>query len=440
MLFCGLFSFYDEGWIKGGATMALMISGWVISCLFSSIPFVLSEPRLDFASALFESVSGLTTTGATTIADLSQWPCGILMWRAVMQWLGGLGILGVFVAILSYAGTGTKSLFANESSFKAGEATAARIHDVAMVMLKVYLVMTLVCFIGLRVLGMGWFDAVTHTFPTVATGGFSPHNSSIGHFAHWDTGHLIEAWIILFMLLCSFNFLIYALLIRRRWKRVKTEEEGRWFMGILISAMAVVLIAMKMEGKPFMEAVRGVSFTVVSIFSTTGFTNDDYEQWPLVGMLILLALMVVGGCSGSTSGGLKVSRLLVSMRCAYQEVVRAFRPNQIIRIQVNGNKLDEQARGQVILFLALLALVALGSTVMVALLETGSQMDMITAIGAVVGTLWNIGPAFGELGPTDNYAWLRPGTKLFLSVLMVLGRLELFALLVLFVPSAWRRY
>lgn len=415
--------------------------GWVLSGVFGAIPFVLGEPRLPPSAALFESVSGYTTTGSTVIADLSQWPRGILMWRSVMQWLGGLGILVLFVAILSTIGGGAKSLFRNESSFQPGEATTARIRDTALSLWKVYLSLTVVCLLGLKALGLSWFDAVAHAFTTVATGGFSPYDDSIAHFSSLANSLWIEIWLELFMLLGSTSFLIYVVIMRRDWARLRKLEEVRWyFLLVIVGILLVWAVGVWGGGHAVGETLRGAAFTTISIVSTTGYATADYELWPVGTHFVLLALMLIGGCAGSTSGGMKVSRLILLIRSASQEIVRAFRPNQILRMQVNGNPIDEVARGQTVLFVALFSLMALGSMVVVAIIETAHGIDFETAVAAVLSTFGNIGPGFGEVGPTDNFAHFRPTTHLFLSLLMVLGRLELYAVLVLFVPAVWKKY
>jgi len=415
--------------------------GWLLCAGFGAIPFVLSEPGLTLEAAVFESVSGFTTTGSTVIDDLQAWPRSVLLWRSVTQWLGGLGILVLFVAILSAVGGGAKSLFRNESSFNSGEAASARIKDTALSLWKVYVVLTVICILGLRGLGMSWFDAVNHAFTCLATGGFSTYDDSIGHFSDWDTSLWIEIWLEIFMVLGSLSFLIYAVAMRRNWGRLKREEEAKWYLGLLLLAiLGVSFVGLVAGGQAAGETLRGAVFTVISCMSTTGYVTTDYELWPVGTHFILLSLMLIGGCAGSTAGGMKVSRLLLVVRAAFHEIVRAFRPNQIFRMQVNGNPIDDQARAQTVMFVALFALMAMGSMVIVAILESGNGGDFETMVAAVLATFGNIGPGFGEVGPMSTFSNLRPGTHAFLALLMVLGRLELYAVLVLFVPAAWKKY
>ncbi len=415
--------------------------GWILSTVFGALPFILCPPYLTWTSAVFESASGFTTTGSTAIDDLTLWPRGILLWRALSQWLGGVGILVLFIAVLSYLGVGTKSLFQNESSFQAGEASTARIRDTALMLWKIYLGLTLTCLLGLKVLGLSWFDSVAHAFTAVATGGFSPHNESIGYYSDWPNGLWIELWLTLFMALCSLNFLIYVLIFRRKWSRLRCEEDARWFLGVcIIGALAIALGRTFGGAGSFGEMLRESWFVVVSLASSTGFGTADYEVWPAWAHIFIILLMIPGGCSGSTAGGMKIGRLVVFIRSAFHEIVRAFRPNQVFRLTVNGNPLDAGARARTTLFVAFYLAIIAASSLVMGVLEASQDIDLETCLAASISMVSNIGPAFGEVGPTDNYSHLHGTTHLYLSGLMILGRLELFTILVLFVPAAWRRY
>ena len=416
-------------------------AGWLLSGVIGSVPFILSDPGLPVGAAFFESVSGLTTTGSTVIADLSQWPRSILLWRALSQWFGGLGILVLFVALLSSLGAGTKSLFRNESSFEASEASHAKIRDTAVLLWRIYLLFTVVCMSGLKALGMTWFDAICHGFTCVSTGGFSTHNESISFFSNWETGLAIELWLILFMLLGSFSFLLYAVLLRRNFARLKRDEELKWYLTLITLAIGcVVAVNVVVGGHEVGAALRGGVFTVISIISSTGYGTMDFEQWPVVTHFIILGLMFVGGCSGSTSGGFKVSRLILILRSVYQEIVQAFRPHQVFRMQVNGNSINDQSRAQTVLFACLYLFIIFASTIVVSLLEVASEADFDTIASSVFATLSNMGPGLGDIGPTNNFSNFREPTLIYLGLLMVMGRLELFAFLVLFVPAAWKKY
>lgn len=416
---------------------------WLVFGVFGSLPFMIAPPGLAPAAAFFESVSGFTTTGSTVIASLGEWPRGILLWRAVSQFLGGVGILVLFVALLSSLGGGVKTLFRAESSLQTGEATTARIADTAKVLLRVYLVFNGLCIVGLKILGMSWFDAVTHGMCACATGGFSPHDASIGFYSSWDSALAIELWLCLFMVMCSLNFLLFPLLLQNKWRAFWSNDEARWFLSQILLFTLVATAAIQLNEGSWagsLATLRGVFFTCCSIMTTCGFGSMNYDQWPTFGLILLIFMMLQGGCSGSTSGGLKVSRLIILMKSIRSEVVMAFRPGQVFRMQMNQRPISESVRHQAVFFLTLNALIFLASVAMVALLELNQGIDFTTSFGCVFATLTNIGPGFGDVGASGNFAHLQPLTQLFLAGLMVLGRLELFAVLVLFVPALWKRY
>jgi trk system potassium uptake protein TrkH len=275
----------------------------------------------------------------------------------------------------------------------------------------------------------------------VSTGGFSPHNLSVGHYSGWANGWLIELWITLVMLLCSLNFLLYVVVLRKNWRRLREEEDGRWLLGICAVFILAIGLGRAWTGEAeWLQSLRDASFVVVSIVSTTGFGTADYELWPAWSKVLLAILMLAGGCAGSTAGGLKIGRLLVFLKSARHEVVRAFRPNLVFRLVVNGNTISEDGRARTMFFIVMYLMICVISTAVVGFLEAGTGISMETCCGAVLAAISNIGPGFGAVGPTENFGHFRDSTQLFLAWLMILGRLELFALLVLFLPSAWRRY
>lgn len=410
--------------------------GWTLSTLFGALPYMLSTPALTPAAAIFESASGFTTTGASVIADVEIWPRGLLLWRATTQWLGGMGILVLFVAVLSMAGGGSKSLFRRESSAKLGEGFAARMRDTALRLWQIYLALTLACAAGFIVLGMPVFDAVCHTFATVSTGGFSTRNASIAAFG----SAAIEWWTIIFMILGAISFMLYAWLLERRWDKWKQDEETRfylWMLGIAALAVTGSLLFYGQIGGMH-DSVRAAAFQVVSISTTTGFATADYDQWANFPKILLVALMFIGGCAGSTAGGVKVSRIVVFFKNFARQLTLIFRPNQVITVRINGVPLTDGYLAEVGFFLALVGFIVALSSLAMSILEPG--FDLISSFGAVVATIFNVGPGLGAVGPSCTYAGLGPATHLFLSLLMIMGRLEILAVLALFIPALWRRY
>ncbi|MGJ8632283.1 MAG: TrkH family potassium uptake protein [Luteolibacter sp.] len=415
--------------------------GWILCSIFGGLPYLLCPPHLTPAAAFFESASGFTTTGSSVMVVIEQWPRGILLWRATTQLLGGIGILVLFVALLSYIGVSSKSLFHNESSFRSGDLGLARIQDTATMLLRIYLGMVLICLFGLKAMGLTWFNATCHAFTTISTGGLSPHSASIGYYSDWGNSWLIELWLTLFMALGSLNFLLYIVVLKKSWKRVFREEDARWFLGIC--AVVIILISAGRsynDGISLLTTIRESVFTVVSIASTTGFGTVDYDIWPTWAKVLIACLMLMGGCAGSTSGGFKVGRLIVFAKSARNEIINTFRPSQVFRVVINGNPMDDGGRARVMFFLALYLMICIAGTAVVGFLEAGTGISLETCAGTILATISSIGPGFDGVGPTHNFAELREPTKVFLGWIMILGRLELFALLVLFVPTLWRKY
>ena len=415
--------------------------GWLLCSIFGGLPYLLCPPYMSPASAFFESASGFTTTGSTVMAVIEDWPRGIILWRATTQLLGGIGILVLFVALLSYIGVSSKSLFHNESSFRSGDLGLARIQDTATLLLRIYIGMVLACLLGLKAMGLTWFNATCHAFTAISTGGLSPHTASIGFYSEWGNSWLIETWLVLFMALSSLNFLLFIVVLRHNWKRVFREEDARWFLGIC--ALVIALIASGRsynDGISLLTTFRESAFTVVSIASTTGYGTVDYDTWPTWAKVLIACLMLMGGCSGSTAGGFKVGRLVVFAKSARAEIVKTFRPSQVSRVKVNGNTLDDAARARTMFFLTLYLMIAIAATAVVGFLEAGTGISLESCAGTVLATISSIGPGFDAVGPTMNFADLREPTKVFLGWIMILGRLELFALLVLFVPTLWKKY
>lgn len=415
--------------------------GWIISSIFGGLPYYLCAPYMSPAGAFFESASGFTTTGSSVMTIIEEWPRGILLWRATTQLLGGIGILVLFVALLSYIGVSSKSLFHNESSFRSGDLGLARIQDTAWMLLRIYLWLIFACLVGLRFMGLTWFNATCHAFTAISTGGLSPHTASIGFYSNWGNSWLIELWLIIFMALGSLNFLLFIVILRRNWNRVFREEDARWFLGIC--AIVIILIT---TGRSYTEnislvtALRESAFTVVSIASTTGFCTADYDIWPTWSKVLIACIMLMGGCSGSTAGGFKVGRLIVFAKSARNEIIKTFRPSQVFRVVINGNSIDDAARARTMFFLTLYLMITIAATAVVGFLEAGTGISLESCAGAILATISSIGPGFDAVGPTMNFAELRDPTKVFLGWIMILGRLELFALLVLFVPTLWKKY
>ena len=419
---------------KREALCAIGLS-WVLAIIIGALPYTLTTD-CDLSDAIFESASGLTTTGATAYANFAEFPKSLLLWRSLSQWVGGLGVVVFFVAVLSSLGAGAKILFSNESSGKSTDFDHGRIQSGAFYLMIFYLGVSLACMCAYKIAGMDWFQAVNHAMTTVATGGFSTETASIKHFQN----PAIEWVAIIFMTLSATTFIYMIRLIRGQTHMMRQSSEVYWFYGILATSIGLLtLYLVELTGKiPDHELIRSATFQAVSIMTTTGYTSADFNQWLPPAKMLLMILMFVGGCSGSTAGGVKVIRIVIALRAAVRSVALSFRPNITIPMRTGGQYLSERAIHNVILFLLLLVALQIFSMLFVSTLEP--ELEFISVFSCVQATLFNIGPGFDAIGPSENFHFLRPTTKIYLSLLMVLGRLELFAVMVLFIPSVWRRF
>lgn len=416
--------------------LCLIGLSWILATLVGAIPYALSVPGCDLSDALFESASGLTTTGATAFWNFYEFPASLLFWRSLSQWVGGLGVVVFFVAILSSLGAGAKILFTNESSGKSADFEQGRVQHGAFVLLVYYLVISGACLLAYRVAGMGWFQAINHCMTTIATGGFSTEADSIAGF----NSPLIEWISIFFMALSATTFLFVIRIFKGQRHILRQNHEVYWFYSILIASIGLLtLYLVELTGElPSHDSIRTAAFQATSIMTTTGYASADFDSWLPPAKMLLIILMFIGGCSGSTAGGVKVVRIAVALRAALRSITHSFRPNVTIPMKMDGQNLGERAIHNVILFLMLMAALQIVSMLFLSAMEP--ELTFLGVFSCVQATLFNIGPGFDAVGPTENFHFMRPTTKVFVSLLMILGRLELYAVMVLFAPSVWRRY
>lgn len=417
---------------------ALCVIGlsWIMASAVGALPYFLIVENCTFADALFESTSGLTTTGSTAFANFYEFPKSLLFWRSLSQWFGGLGVVVFFVAILSSLGAGAKILFSNESSGTSSDFDHGRVQRGAFYLMLYYLGLSVVCMFAYRLGGMNWFQAINHMMTTVSTGGFSTEPISMEQFQ----SPLLEWICILFMILGGTTFVFVISLIRMRKNRFDEHDEIVYFLCILaVSSLLITLYLTKQTGEwPDHNSFRTATFQVVSIMTTTGFSSTNFDTWLPTGKVVLLILMLIGGCSGSTSGGIKVVRLMIAVKTVLQSVVLAFRPNLTKPIQINGRTLNESSIQSVVTFILLTVVIVVFSILFVSSIE--SVLTPMEAFSCVQATFFNIGPGFDAIGPTQNFGFLHGFTKVYLSLLMILGRLEFYAVLVLFYPKIWKQY
>lgn len=417
----------------------LLVSfSWILIILYGALPFRLSGEIADLAAAIFESASGFTTTGATVLSNIEILPHSLLFWRSFSHWLGGMGIIVLSVAILPELAVGGMQLFAAESSGIGVDKLAPRIAETARRLWALYVIMTAVEMLLLLSGGMSGFDAVTHAFSTTATGGFSPRQDSVGHF---DSTY-IDGVIIVFMFLAGTNFALqYRVFVRGDVRRFFTSSEVRLYAALAIAVTLLVTADLVASGiyDGTGEGLRYGAFQVVSILTTTGFGTADFDQWPTFSKFCLVILMTVGGCAGSTAGGLKVIRLVVVLKHATREFRRLIYPRVVKPVTIDGRALDEEILWSILGFFLLYMMAFLGTVLLLSALEHQGEMDLVTATTASLSALNSIGPGLGRVGATENFAFIHPSGKLALSFCMVLGRLEIYTLLILFVPRFWAR-
>jgi trk system potassium uptake protein TrkH len=403
---------------------------WTSLALFGCIPFIASGFIPGFTDAYFEAMSGFTTTGATILLDIEVLPPSLLVWRNMTQWLGGMGVIALAVAVLPFLGVGGAQLFRAEVPGPTTDRISPRISQTARLLWLLYVLFTAAQTLLLMLGGLTLFHALCISFGTLATGGFVPLNASIAGYP----SAFVHYVIIFFMLVAGTNFTLHFWAFRGEPLRYWRNAEFRLFYGIILVAFVVITFARFVGGIPISEImIRDSLFQTVSVITTTGFITNDYEKWPFVTQIILLLLMFVGGCGGSTGGGIKNIRVSILFSFISSELTKLFHPRGVFPVKIGEKAVPVNIVSNVIAFIALyILLFVCGALVMTAL-----GLDIDTAIGAVVATLGNVGPGIGDVGPVDNYGHIPAAGKWILSFLMMVGRLEIFTVLVLFTRRFW---
>ena len=413
---------------------AIVASSWIAMSAFGALPLYLTGICPNYIDALFESASGFTTTGASILVDIDAVPHGILFWRNLMQWVGGMGIILLSLAIFPMLGIGSFHLFKAEiPGGSTVEQMQPRLAETAKILWKTYLALTIIEIIALLFAGLDLFDAVCHTFSTVATGGFSPHNGSVGVFDNI----YIEAIIILFMFFGGINFALHSQIVRGNFAGVLKNPEFRSYCSMLIIGILLVtwgLTRVSPDGDTG-EALRSAAFTVVSIQTTTGFVTEDFNLWPEYLKLLILGMMMIGGCSGSTSGSFKVIRFIILIKIITRELITLVHPRAIFHVKVGDKTIDSDDLSNV----AALTFLFMGISALSAIMLSFMEVDLTTAISASIASLFNIGPGLGGVGAMGNYASIPAMGKGILISCMLLGRLEIYGILLLLLPITWRK-
>ena len=405
---------------------------WLMVALFGSLPFLLSTQDFSLSEAFFESMSGITTTGATIISDLDNSPKSILLWRAIMQWLGGIGIVVMAITILPLLKVGGMQLFKMEGP-DSTEKILPRTVEVASIIISTYIVLTFLCGLFYWIFGMTVFDSVSHAMTTIATGGFSTHNDSIGFFENSN----IEIIASIFIILGSIPFISYLKFVKGNKQIFFKDVQIKGLVILLffsILVMFLYLLFINYESSLY-EKIRISSFNVISILSGTGYVTDDFGLWGKFSLIFFLLLMFIGGCAGSTACGIKIFRLQMLLIFLRNQIKKLMSPNSVIITKYNNQKISDNFINSVIIFIFTFLFIFL----IIAMLLSISGLDFITSISGAASSISNVGPGLGDIiGPNGNYKDIPDISKWILSAGMLLGRLELFAVLVLFFPSFWR--
>ena len=413
---------------------AIVATSWMVMSAFGAFPLYLTGICPNYIDALFESTSGFTTTGASILVNIDSVSHGILFWRNLMQWVGGMGIILLSLAIFPMLGIGSFHLFKAEiPGGSTVEQMQPRLAETAKILWKTYLALTVIEITALLFAGLDLFDAVCHTFSTVATGGFSPHNGSVGVFDNI----YIEAIIILFMFFGGINFALHSQIVRGNFAGALKNPEFRSYCSILIIGILLVtwgLTRVSPDGHAG-EAFRNAAFTVVSIQTTTGFVTDDFNLWPEYLKLLILGIMMVGGCSGSTSGSFKIIRFIILIKIILRELAKLVHPRAIFHVKVGEKTISPDDLSNV----AALTFLFIGISALSAMMLSFMGVDLTTAISASIASLFNIGPGLGAVGAMGNYATIPAMGKGILVSCMLLGRLEIYGILLLILPIAWRK-
>lgn len=418
--------------IKHREAFVIVTFTWLVVSLFGSIPFMLTETFHSFTDAYFESMAGFTTTGASVLNNIEAIPKGVLFWRSMTQWIGGMGIIVFALAILPMLGTGGMQLFKAEVPEISVDKVRPRIIDTAKALWFIYVALTSLDAILLMTGGMDFYDAICHAFTTMATGGFSTKNASIGHF----NSPFIEYITSIFMFLAGVNYTLYFYVFKGKIGRLWKNNEFRFYL--VVTAIVTVMITISIwraHLDSLFDAFRHSLFQVVSLMTTTGYVSVDYEKWLPFEHIVLIMVMFFGGMIGSTGGGIKQVRILLMIKQGYREIYQLIHPSAVTAVKLDEKFLNKEILGSiwgfVFLFLGICAVATLGMAAM--------GTDMITASTTVISATCNVGPAFGDAGPTENYASISTGGKWILIFCMLTGRLEIYTVLILFVPRFWEK-
>lgn len=404
--------------------------GWILATLFGSLPFLFASTFNGFTDTYFETVSGFTTTGATVLSNVEILPKSILFWRSMIQWLGGMGIILFSIAILPLLGIGGMQLYKAEVPGPVMEKLTPRIAETARSLWKIYIFLSIAQVLLLMLFGMDLFDSVCHAFTTMATGGFSTRNKSLESF----NNPALEIICIIFMLAAGINFSLHYRLFNGKFKSFIKDREFLTYFSIISTATAFIALALAATGSPAAESIKNAAFQTVSIMTTTGYSNTNFDQWSGFTKIILLILMFIGGSAGSTGGGIKCIRIMLLLKMAYHEFIIMIHPHAVTSVKIAGKSVSQTILRSVCVFVVCYLLLFIFGSLFMSL----CGLDLVTAISATAASLGNIGPGLSGVGPYENFHFIPEVGKWALILLMLLGRLEIFTFLIIFIPEFWK--
>lgn len=417
--------------IYGKEGFVIIALAWVLWSIFGALPFYLSGAIPSYVDAVFETISGFTTTGSTILTDIAGMAKGMNFWRCLTHWIGGMGVLVFIMVIVSLEEKNSMHLMRAEVPGPETDKLVPKARSSAKILYGMYFALTFAEVLLLKLGGMNWYDSIIHSFSTAGTGGFSNQNTSV---AFYDSAY-IDGVITLFMILFGINFNMYYFLLLKKAKAVFKNEEVRVYLGIIVGATALITINIISVYGSVLKAFRYAVFQVAAIITTTGFATTDFNLWPEFSKNILLVLMIVGACAGSTGGGMKVSRILIMVKSAFKEIRQMLKPKSVSIVKVNGKKVGEDTLHGVYMYLIAYLMFFILSVLLISL----NNFDFATTFSSVLTTINNVGPGISAVGPVENFAAFSDFSKIVFCFDMLVGRLEVFPVLVLFSPDLWRR-
>ena len=422
-----------EGKVGFREGFAVVVLVWLSVSAFGSLPFIWVQ-NMSYADAFFETMSGFTTTGASILTDIESLPYALNFWRSFTNWLGGMGIVVLGMVILPLLGIGGMQMYKAESTGPVSEQLTSRVASTAKSLWLVYLGLTVILISALRLAGMEWFDSICHAFSAMSTGGFSPKNDSITSYSH-----TIQLIMSAFMFISGINFVLHFKALRGQYSAYRNDEECRSYFLIIVIAITIITSNLLFSStlNSFMEAFVLATFQVATVITCAGFSSANFDTWPTLSKGLLMLLMLVGGCGGSTCGGLKISRVLLMVKHSFTQIKQSLFPHSLVNVKLNNTRIQDDVMGKILSFTFLYISVCLAFTMLLLLIVP--DINLVTAFTGTLTCLSNVGPGLDKVGPASSFGWMPDSAKWILSLVMLIGRLEVYTVIVLLLPDFWKK-